>query len=465
MRRIAIFVLVLAAGLPVSAVAEERAAKSGPPNVVVIVSDDQRWDMLGPAGNTTIATPAMDRLAREGVYFRQATVLAPQCTPSRVTLLTGLTTHQHGRSSNTSRGADVPGASLLPMLPRALHAAGYRTVLIGKWHVDFAPTQAGFDDVRTWMPPGIAPYVKATELVRGADAIPLPAAGYTNELFGDDAVAFIESEAARARPFFLWVALSAPHAPFAPNPPDVARLYEGKDERALWPPGLPHDAQPQKLRSYCEAVSVADRQLGRVLDALDRRKLADRTLVIFLSDNGFMLGSRDVGTEEKQAFQGKRYPYEAAVRVPVIVRGPHVVRGVVDDHPVSTLDLPPTILAAAGGAPEKRWRGRDLGPILRGDPKAGPEDAFIELADVARQSVPAVEYRAVRTRTHKLIMWREPRGTELYDLVADPEEQRNLLDEPAAAATRRDLATRLRRWLDATNDPARQWKSIAATFP
>ena len=461
-RWVAVLVLFLAAA---PAGAAPQAAKSSPPNVVVVVTDDQRWDVLGAAGNRTIATPAMDRLAREGVYFRQATALAPQCTPSRVTLLSGLTTHQHGRSSNTSRGASVPGPSVLPMLPRALRSAGYRTVLVGKWHVDFSPEEAGFDDVRTWMPPGIAPYVHASELVRGADGAPLAPAGYTNEIFGDDAVAFLESDAATTRPFFLCVALSAPHAPFAPNPPDVARLYEGKDERSLWPPGLPRDAQPQQLRAYCEAVTMADRQLGRVLDALDRRELADRTLVLLLSDNGFMLGSRDVGTEEGHAFQGKRYPYEAAVRVPVIVRGPHVLRGAVDDHAVSTLDVPPTILAAAGLAPEKRWRGRNLGPLLRGDAKAAPEDALIELADVARPNVPAVEYRAVRTPTHKLIVWREPRGAELYDVAADPEERRNLIDEAAAAPARRDLAKRLRRWLDATDDPARQWRSVAAALP
>lgn len=462
-----VITLALVLGLRTTAIAVTPAepAKAARTNVVVVVSDDQRWDMLGAAGNPAIATPAMDRLAREGVFFRQATALAPQCSPSRVTLLTGLAAHQHGRFSNTSRGAAVPAASSLPMLPRALRAAGYRTILVGKWHVDFSPGEAGFEDVRTWMPPGIAPYSQATGLVRGAEGVPLAPAGYTNEIFGDDAVSFLESDAATAGPFFLWVALSAPHAPFAPNPPDVVRRYAGRDERTLWPPGLPRDAEPRKLREYCEAVTMADRQLGRVLDALDRRQLAGRTLVVFLSDNGFMLGSRDVGTDEGHAFQGKRYPYEAAVRVPLIVRGPHVVGGVVDDHAVSTLDLPPTILAAAGAAPEKRWRGRDLGGLLRGDPKAAPEDAFIELADVARPNVPEVEYRAVRTPAHKLIVWREPRAAELYDLTADPEERRNLLDDEAGAAARRDLARRLGRWLDATDDPARRWKSVAGVLP
>lgn len=457
--------LVLGLWLCGPADAAAREPKPVPPNVVVVVSDDQRWDMLGAAGNKTIVTPSMDRLARDGVYFREATTLVPQCAPSRMTLLTGLTIQQHGRASNSARDVTAPAANLLPMLPRALRAAGYRTVLTGKWHVDFSPVAAGFDDVRTWMAPGVGPYLKSPVLVRGADATPLPPAGYTNEIFGDEAVAFLESNEAAAQPFFLWVALSAPHPPMGPNPPDVVRLYAGKDERALWPPGLPPDAHPEHLRDYCEAVSVADRELGRILDALDRRKLAERTLVIFLSDNGFMLGSRDVGPPSRHLFQGKRYPYEASVRVPVIVRGPHVGRGVVDDHAVSTLDLPPTILAAAGVAPEKRWNGRDLGPLLRGSSKTGPEDALIELADVHRPELGKVEYRAVRTPAHKLIVWREAQGAELYDLVADPEERRNLFDEPGAAATRRDLARRLRRWLEVTSDSARQWRSMAAILP
>jgi arylsulfatase A-like enzyme len=151
--------------------------------------------------------------------------------------------------------------------------------------------------------------------------------------------------------------------------------------------------------------------------------------------------------------------------VPLIARGPRVARGVVDDHAASTLDLPPTILAAAGLAPEKRWSGRDLGPVLAGRRGVGPAEAFLELGDVARPGVPEVEYRAVRTPTHKLILWREPRGAELYDLVADPEERRNLFEDPTATATRRDLAKRLGRWLAATDDPARRWKSAAAVVP
>lgn len=290
--------LVLALGAGAAAFAADAAPAR--PNIVLVITDDQRWDMIGSAGNRAIKTPAIDRLAREGIYFRQATAYVPQCTPSRATLLTGLPPHKHGLSSNRLRGATARVSATLPMLPRALSAAGYHTVFIGKWHIDFLPTQAGFVEVRTWMKDGIGPYLDAPKLLRGMDGDRPSAGGYTNDLFADDAVAFLESDAATAQPFLLWLALTAPHEPYQPNPPEVVRLYAGKTQRELWPPALPVDAVPKELTAYCEAVSVADRALGRVLDALDRRGLAAGTLVVFVSDNGLMLGERDFETAAKK---------------------------------------------------------------------------------------------------------------------------------------------------------------------
>jgi arylsulfatase A-like enzyme len=437
------------------------SAGAARPNIVVVITDDQRWDMVGAAGNHGVETPSIDRLAREGVYFRQATAYSPQCIRSRASLLTGLPPHEYEpRMSN--RATDTSGEVALPMLPRALRAAGYRTVFIGKWHLDFTPEQAGFSDIRTWLSDGLAPYRDPPTLLRGSEIgselIKVAPGSYTNEIFGNDAVEFLE-HADASKPFFLWLALTAPHEPYGPNPDEIAKLYAGKTERELRPPGLALDSSPPNLRPYYEAVSVADRQLGRVLEALDRRKLAATTLVVFLSDNGLMLGERGAGTRSKET-HGKRLPYEGSIRIPMIVRGPAITPGAVSDATVSSLDVPPTILAEAQIPPEPRWRGRNLSATLRGKSDRGPQHAFVEFTVLGAGGTEGIDYRAVRTRTHKLIVWSSAPTSELYDLAADPHEQRNLIADPSTAAKRRELFSRLREWFKTTNDPAALWKSV-----
>lgn len=427
-------------------VASHAAASPPRPNVVLVTSDDQRWDLVGAAGNRAVVTPALDRLAREGLYFTQATVTAPQCVRSRATLVTGLMPHQlrwDFAEAGASGGAGAPAR--VPMLPALLRDAGYQTVLVGKWHLPFPPTTAGFTDVRTWMG-GVGAYLDAPELQQGPDGTHVTGHGFTNEIFGDDAVAFLESPAAKRQPFLLWLALTAPHEPRRPNPPDIVKLYAGKSDRDLWPPGLPLDAKPRELDAYYEAVSMADRQVGRVLAALDRSELARGTLVVFLSDNGALLGARDDETPQHNDVQGKILPYEGSIRVPLMLRGPHVGRAAVDAQPVSSLDVPPTILAAAGLPVPAAWPGRDL------TKPAKTRETFSEFSSAK------VEYRSVRTPSHKLVVWQRPqKKPELYDLAHDPHERKNLVDDAAAAPERRDLLHRLRAWLEKTADPAREW--------
>lgn len=425
--------------------ANAGAAPPPHPNVVLMTSDDQRWDLVGAAGNHAVVTPALDRLAREGLYFTQATVTAPQCVRSRATLVTGLMPHQLRWDFAEAAAPGGAAPERVPMLPALLRDAGYQTVLVGKWHLPFPPTTAGFTEVRTWTG-GLAAYRDAPELQRGADGTHVTGEGFTNEIFGNDATAFLESAAAKQKPFLLWLALTAPHEPRRPNPPDIEKLYAGKSERDLWPPGLPADAKPRELDAYYEAVSMADRQIGRVLDALDRSGLAGRTLVVFLSDNGALLGARDDGTPQHNDLQGKILPYEGAIRVPLMMRGPHVGRAKTDAAPVSSLDVPPTILAAAGVPVPPTWPGRDL------TKPAKANESFAEFSSAK------VEYRAIRTPRHKLIVWQRPqKKPELYDLTDDPHERKNLVEDAALATERRVLLRRLRAWLDETADPARVW--------
>jgi arylsulfatase A-like enzyme len=429
------------------------AAGSERPNILFIISDDQRWDALGAAGNKAIHTPALDRLAREGVWFRQATIHVPQCSPSRSTLLTGLPPHRHRWYSNQYQHPDVQNADGfqgLPTLPGLLRQADYTTVLTGKWHPRPGPWNCGFSDVRVWMPGGGGPYFNPP-LARGRSRAVKEVPGYTQEIFADDAIAFLKSDEAAKRPFFLWLAFTAPHGPHRPTPPRVEKLYEGKTAADLLPPGFPRDVTGAPWKIYYEATSHLDEQVGRVLAALRERKLAEKTVVVFLGDNGYMMGER--------GWNGKVIPYDGSVRVPLLLRGPGVALKGASDAPVSSLDLPPTLLRLAGLAPPKEWPGRDLTALLRGDKDHGITEAVCEWADDRSFQFGQLAYRLVRTPTHKLIVWKKAdKPDELYDLTADPREAKNRIDDPALAKMRDDLRKRLQAWMDRTDDPARAWK-------
>src|SRR5918999_1159431 len=243
-------------------------AASPRPNLVVVISDDHRWDALGAAGNPTVITPVMDRMAREGVYFRQAIVSVSQCHPVRASLLTGLPAHRHGVHSIQYQDPGVAETLCRrPTVPSLLRDAGYRTAVIGKWHVPPPPWECGFDEVRTWLPDGGTGY-HDPELVRGRFYKEEVVAGFTQEIFTNEAVEFLRSANARAGPFLLWLGYTAPHFPYEPNPERIQDLYTGRSEEELLPPGFPRNVQANDWRHYDEAVSYLDEQLGRVLAAL-----------------------------------------------------------------------------------------------------------------------------------------------------------------------------------------------------
>ena len=443
--------LALLTARPVSPAVQSRGDA---PNIILILSDDHRWDGIGAAGNPAVHTPVLDRLAREGVYFRQGTVHVPQCSPSRATLLTGLPPHRHGYYSNQHQRPGVRSRDGfgVPAMPALLRAAGYRTLLAGKWHVAQDPWECGFSDVRTWLPGGGGPF-RDPLLARGRSRELRVRDGYTNELFADDAVAFIRNEASRDKPFFLWLAFTAPHLPMRPNPERMEQLYAGKSAADLAPPGFPAGMETRggDWADYYASISLLDVQIGRLLQALDESRAASNTVVAFIGDNGYMMGSR--------GWNGKVVPYEESIRIPFLVRAPRIqTTAGTSDAAVSSLDLPATFLSLAGVPVPAGWPGRDLTPLLRGESK-GFEDAVCEWSDDQSAQFGDLGYRVLRTSSHKLIRWQRPaRPEELYDLKADPRETKNLAEEPSAALIRLRLTRRLNDWMRENEDPALNWK-------
>jgi arylsulfatase A-like enzyme len=430
-------------------------ASSSRPNLLVVLSDDQRWDALGAAGNPAIVTPVMDRLAREGVYFRQATVSVSQCHPVRASLITGLPAFTHGVFSTKFQEPGIAETLCRrPTVASLLRDAGYRTVVVGKWHLPAPPRECGFDEVRTWLPDGGAEY-RDPDLKRGKSKKYKKVAGFTQEIFADDALKFLRGKTARTGPFLLWLGFTAPHTPYQPNPERIQSLYAGRTDEQLLPPGFPRDVKANDWRHYDEAVSHLDEQLGRVLAALRETGLAERTIVVLLGDNGYMMGERGLGGPDSGA-DGKQVPYESSLRVPFLMLGPGLPKALASDLPVSSMDLPPTLLSLAGVPVPDTWPGRDLRAALEGKIDIG--EAFAEWSDEKSEKFGGLAYRVVRTPTHKLIVWKDPaKGEELYDLKADPAEAHNLIAEPGAQAVLGDLRGRLRAWMERNHDPALGW--------
>jgi arylsulfatase A-like enzyme len=457
-------VLLLSLGCAGRAQRDPRPLAQQRLNFVVVLSDDHRWDALGAAGNPAVITPVMDGMVRDGVYFRQAIASVSQCHPVRASMLTGLPTYRHGVYSVQFQAPGVAETLCRrPTVASLLRDAGYHTVVVGKWHLPPPPWECGFDEARTWLPGSNADY-RDPELAHGTSGEHEAVPGFTQEIFADDAVDFLRGEAAKSGPFLLWLGFTAPHHPYEPNPERIEALYAGRSDEELLPPGFPRGVPANDWRHYNQAVSYLDEQLGRVLAALRETGLAERTVVVLLGDNGYMMGERGVGGPGSIA-NGKQVPYESSLRVPFILSGPGLPRALVSDLPVSSMDLPPTLLSLAGLSAPDSWPGRDLIAALAG--KIEVREAFAEWSDEESERFGGLAYRVVRTPAHKLIVWKDPaRGEELYDLVADPAEARNLIAEPAAGPETeeilRDLRSRLLGWMQRNEDPALSWPASAS---
>ncbi len=387
-------------------------ARGAGPNIVLIVTDDQGWWDLGAHGNATITTPVMDRLSSEGVSFSRF-YASPVCTPTRAALLTGRH-HQRTGAVDTYMGRDVLDPAEVT-LGQVLQRHGYRTGLVGKWHLGryrrYHPNLRGFDTFfGFWQYGFVNRYDDPDELFHNAE--PVITAGYITDVLTDAAAEFIRTD--RLQPFFLELCYNAPHSPYL-VPDRYIEPYLAK--------GLPL----QQARVY-GMVTCLDDNLGRLLAVLDETGIADETVVIFMSDNG------GVSSYFKAGLRGQKgTAYEGGIRVPFMVRWPgRLPAGARVEAMAQHIDLLPTLCELTGAAlPDDRpIDGRSLWPLIQQGGGPSPHEYLFH--QWCRVRPDASKQWAVHHGRHKLV------NGQLFDLESDPGEERDL------AAAQPELAERLR---------------------
>jgi N-acetylglucosamine-6-sulfatase len=447
------------------------------PNVVLVVVDDMRWDEFGAGGHPYLETPNIDRLAREGASFSRAIHATPLCSPNRASLLTGQHVARHCVYNNADRSLL---SHLLPTFPRELQRAGYATGFVGKWHMGNDPTpRPGFDYWVSFRGQGT---IADPELYE--DGGLARRAGYVTDLLGERALGFIRARKGAQRPFFLCLAHKAvhpdviqrddasvdtrfgsryigaerhrgrykdrvfPRSKIAKSPEQgvaggamVRRFLERKGSEAIvaefgamLEPGMTE----QSIRDRAEMMLSVDEGLGGILAELEESGALERTALVFCSDNGFFFGEHGLSVE-------RRLPYEESVRGPLLVRHPPLARaGARIDALVSSIDVAPSILELGRAAIGPHVQGVSFLPLLR-DARAPSRRSSVLIENFSDDRpfpwLLDADYKAIRTERHKLIHWvQHPELDELYDLVTDPREERNLVAEP----DQRELTKRLR---------------------
>jgi len=431
------------------------------PNILVLMTDQQRWDALGCAGNGKIRTPNLDRLAASGVYFRQACCPTPVCVASRMSFITGQRASRHRWVTNDALPGPIPE---LPTIMTLLHRAGYHTQGIGKMH--FRGRLYGFQDlqrmeecvafradddyllylkqqgVRTRYPQGLRDLLYYQPQTNGIPVEHSQSAWVTRE-----SVRFLQEHQRHrpGKPFLLWSSWIAPHPPFAPSAP-YDSLYDPVDMELPVFPERPIATLPscsrarldgahldgpriQRIRAlYYGLISQVDDGVGEILRALDALKLAENTAILFVSDHGDMLG--DHGLSQKLV------PYEASVRIPMMLRWPgQTEAGRVCDDLVGLEDVLPTLIDRLGLAYDPA-AGPLSGQTLLGRPGGGlavPRPGYFSDYGCGSE-----RWVSVRTQTHKYALHARGGYEELYDLANDPHETRNLAAaDPARASEMR----------------------------
>lgn len=442
-------------------------APSRRPNVLFLLSDDQRPDTIAALGNPVIKTPQLDSLVRRGTTFTRAVCANPICTPSRGEILTGC--------SGFRSGVIDFGGKLDPRLvlwPAAMRAAGYATTYVGKWHNDGRPIERGFDCTNGLFGGGGGKFWKDQTDWKGS-----PITGYRGWVFQDDAgklfpergvgltpnISGLFADAAievirrkTDQPWFLQVAFTAPHDPLI-MPPGFEKMYafdqiplppnflpqhpfdygnlHGRDETLLPLPRTPKMIR-DVLRMYYTVVSHLDQQIGRILAALEETGQAGNTIVIFSSDHGLGVGSHGI--------RGKQNMYEHTVGVPLILAGPGIPSGARRRAQVYLRELYPTTCDLVGIKIPASVSGTSFAPVIQGQVESIHDSVFCYFRDVQRM---------IRTDGWKLIHYPKVDQWQLFDLNADPHELDNLVEETEKAEILATLRRQLAELQQANQDP------------
>jgi arylsulfatase A-like enzyme len=461
--------LLMTLGPSASFITPQRRVAPRPPNIVFIMSDDHAAHAISAYGGNLIKTPNIDRLAKEGMKFENCFVTNSICTPSRAAIITGKYSHIN----------NVPVFNHLdtaqPLLSKYLQQTGYYTGVIGKWHLggqnQYTPENgkpAGFD---YWnILPGQGAYFDPVMIEMGERK---KLTGYTTDLITDLAIDFVKNRP-QDKPFFLMYHHKAPHRNWQPDekhrkqfenyePPIPATFdddYKGKSDAARNstmhidqdlndsdlkgkpPAGLSGAALKRwkfkrYMQDYLACVAAVDDNVGRFLDYLDQNGLAENTIVIYTSDQGFFLGEHN--------FFDKRFMYEESLRMPFLIRWPARIKpGSVNKGMILNVDFAPMLLDAAGAKVPADMQGRSFLPLLRGQtPKEWRTSMYYRYYHPGHHNVAA--HYGVRTDRYKLIYFNKLNQWELYDLRKDPLETRNIYADPASAGLANKLKAEMYR--------------------
>jgi arylsulfatase A-like enzyme len=445
--------LVLSALFAPSLVAAEPAR----PNILYIMADDHAAHAISAYGSKLNKTPNIDRIAKDGMGFTNCFVTNSICTPSRATIITGKYSHMNGVPVFNH----IDGSQ--PTLPKYLQAAGYHTGMIGKWHLGSEPTGFAYWNIL----PGQGVYHDPVFITKdGKKKHP----GYCTDIITDFALEFLKDRP-KDKPFFLMCHHKAPHRPWDPDekhkkmfenvqvpepPPEtfnddyatrsdaareatmrIDRDLNARDLKEKPPEGLTGVAlkkwkYQRYMRDYLACVASIDDNVGRVLDYLDKNGLAENTIVVYTSDQGFFLGEHN--------WFDKRFMYEESLRMPFLIRWPGKVKaGSVSDGMILNVDFAPMMMDAAGLKTPADMQGKSFLPLLKGEkPKDWRTSMYYRYYHYPMHHQVQPHY-GLRTDRYKLIFYNKINQWELFDLEKDPYELKNVYADPANADTVKKL--------------------------
>lgn len=467
-RWLGLVLLVAQSGASIQAARGTLPQPSPTPNVLFILSDDQRPDTVAALGNPWIRTPHLDRLVREGTSFTRVISSNPLCVPIRAEILTGVSGFRNGILPGFTNQLDRS----LPTFADTLRAAGYHTWYVGKWHTQGRPSEHGFEETLGLFSSGggeptvmedvhgrpITGYRGWVFQSDAGETYPERGVGLTPDIsnrFADAAIELISRKP--ERPFFLQLNYTAPHDPLL-MPPGYEEMYPpegmplpanfrlvhpfdhgnfwGRDEQLLPWPRLPEDVRAD-LAAYYAVISHMDESIGRVLRALEDSGQLDNTLIIFASDHGLAMGSHGL--------RGKQNMYEHTINVPLIFRGPGIPKGRTSETQGYLRDLYPTVCDLVGLQIPASVEGKSLKPAIESQAEIYPY--------VFGYYDRTISQRMIRGEGFKFILYPQVDRRQLFDLKKDPLELNNLADKPAYQNRMEDLQQKLQEWRQAVDDP------------